>query len=158
MCRACAQANDQCIHINRMLLTLCKSLESNEGVELKQVTCMQGQSSGVVLHAAPCCCCCFHAVCTGLKSPRPGLRLNEIRQCFVSAGPVGRLVTSARMYQNDVKVLTFCRLVGIVEGHIPNSGWHFLLHLLHCIKALQLDNWQVLLQVCWLIWESAWYC
>ena len=30
-----------------------------------------------------------------------------------NAGPVGRLVTSACMYQNEVKVLTFCRLVGI---------------------------------------------
>ena len=62
-------------------------------------------------------------------------------------GPVGRLLTSARMYQNEVKVLTFCRLVGIVEGALPSSSWRFLLHLLHCLKTLQQTAWPLLLQV-----------
>ncbi len=63
------------------------------------------------------------------------------------AGPVGRLLTSARMYQNNLKVLIFCRLVGIVDGHIPSTGWHFFLQVLHCVKALQGDGWQGLVQV-----------
>ena len=57
------------------------------------------------------------------------------------------LLTSARMFQNDVKVLTFCRLAGMVDGHIPPSGWRFFLQMLHCIKALQEDAWQTLVQV-----------
>ena len=52
------------------------------------------------------------------------------------------------MFQNNVKVLTFCRLVGIVDGHIPSAGWRFFLHLLRCIKTLQEDAWQGLMQVC----------
>lgn len=63
------------------------------------------------------------------------------------AGPVGRLLTSARMYQNNLKVLIFCRLLGVVEGHIPSAGWHFFLQVLHCVKALQGDGWQGLVQV-----------
>ena len=71
--------------------------------------------------------------------------MNHYLDC---SGPVGRLLTSARMFQNDVKVLTFCRLVGMVEGHIPPAGWRFFLQMLHCIKALQEDAWQTLVQVC----------
>lgn len=52
------------------------------------------------------------------------------------------------MFQNNVKVLTFCRLVGIVDGHIPSAGWRFFLQLLRCIKTLQEDAWQGLMQVC----------
>ncbi len=63
------------------------------------------------------------------------------------AGPVGRLLTSARMYQNNLKVLIFCRLVGVVDGHIPSAGWLFFLQVLHCVKALQGDGWQGLVQV-----------
>lgn len=63
------------------------------------------------------------------------------------------------MFQNNVKVLTFCRLVGIVDGHIPSAGWRFFLHLLRCIKTLQEDAWQGLMQVCHhtlcLVWLSA---
>ncbi len=51
------------------------------------------------------------------------------------------------MYQNNLKVLIFCRLVGVVDGHIPAAGWHFFLQVLHCIKALQGDGWQGLVQV-----------
>lgn len=52
------------------------------------------------------------------------------------------------MFRNDVKVLTFCRLAGMVEGHIPPAGWRFFLQMLHCIKALQEDAWRTLTQVC----------
>ena len=52
------------------------------------------------------------------------------------------------MFQNDLKVLTFCRLAGMVEGHIAPAGWRFFLRMLHCIKALQEDAWQPLIQVC----------
>lgn len=67
--------------------------------------------------------------------------------CWFLAGPVGRLLTSARMYQNNLKVLIFCRLVGVVDGYIPSAGWHFFLQVLHCVKALQGDGWQGLVQV-----------
>ena len=52
------------------------------------------------------------------------------------------------MFQNDIKVLTFCRLVGMVEGQIPPAGWRFFLQMLHCVRALQGDAWQALMQVC----------
>ena len=52
------------------------------------------------------------------------------------------------MFQNDIKVLTFCRLAGMVEGHIPPAGWRFFLQMLCCVKALQGDAWQTLTQVC----------
>ena len=76
------------------------------------------------------------------------------------AGPVGRLLTSARMYQNNLTVLIFCRLVGVVDEHIPSAGWHFFLQVLHCVKALQGDGWQGLIQVCAVIsvYHSAFGC
>ncbi|DBB10139.1 TPA: hypothetical protein ACH3X3_001723 [Trebouxia sp. C0006] len=70
----------------------------------------------------------------------------QVAELMMETGPVGRLLTSARMYQNNLKVLIFCRLVGVVDGHIPSAGWLFFLHVLHCVKALQGDGWQGLVQ------------
>ena len=64
------------------------------------------------------------------------------------AGPLGRLLTSARMYQNSAKVAMFCRFVGIMDSQIPSSGWRFFVQLLHCIKSLQEDEWQAVIKVC----------
>lgn len=71
-----------------------------------------------------------------------------LHKSALTAGSVGRLLTSARMFQNDIKVLTFCRLAGMVEGRISAAGWRFFLQMLHCIKTLQEDAWQNLVQVC----------
>ncbi|DBA73022.1 TPA: hypothetical protein ACH3X2_009967 [Trebouxia sp. C0005] len=70
----------------------------------------------------------------------------QVAELMMETGPVGRLLTSARMYQNNLKVLIFCRLVGVVDGYIPSAGWHFFLQVLHCVKALQGDGWQGLVQ------------
>ncbi|KAL0031101.1 hypothetical protein WJX77_003837 [Trebouxia sp. C0004] len=70
----------------------------------------------------------------------------QVAELMMETGPVGRLLTSARMYQNNLKVLIFCRLVDVVDGHTPSAGWHFFLQVLHCVKALQGDGWQALVQ------------
>ena len=56
---------------------------------------------------------------------------------------MARLLTSARIYQNDPKVHTFCRW----EHPRPPGRWPAFLQLLRCIQLLLGSMWHQILQV-----------
>ena len=60
---------------------------------------------------------------------------------------MARLLTSARIYQNDPKVHTFCRWAGMVEHPLPPGRWPAFLQLLRCIQLLLGSMWHQILQV-----------
>ncbi|KAK9811708.1 hypothetical protein WJX72_008766 [[Myrmecia] bisecta] len=67
-------------------------------------------------------------------------------QLMAEDGPLARLLTSSRTFQNDPKVLTFCRFVGLVAPALPPHTWQLYLRLLDCLRRLLSGAWPTILQ------------
>jgi hypothetical protein len=53
-------------------------------------------------------------------------------------GPIGRLLRSAQRHCGHTRVSTFACLCGVSPDGVawPPQTWHFLLHVLHCLRLL----------------------
>ena len=64
-----------------------------------------------------------------------------------SSGVMARMICSARMYQNDPKVVVLCRLIGLEGTPLPIRCWPFLIQTLACLQGLFVDLWPGIVQV-----------
>jgi len=58
-------------------------------------------------------------------------------------GPIGRLMRSVKRHCNNTRIGTFAYLAGLSPDGVvwPPATWHFLLHVLHCLRLLLAGTW-----------------
>ena len=60
-------------------------------------------------------------------------------------GPIARLMRSVKSNRNNTRIGTFAYLAGLSPDGVvwPPATWHFLLHVLHCLRLLLAGGWAI---------------